>query len=83
MKSLYSNDLGNRAICLHKLGRWREAMRDYDHSISIDPTNGDLYFQRALAHYENNQLAEVPQLVLLLSLSIYHTYLSLLCFQRL
>lgn len=55
-------------MAFRKLGRCREAIKDCNRAIQIDPQNGHFYYNRALAQYDLGFYEEVPRLSVLPSL---------------
>ena len=41
---------GNRATAYYSLGRYQEALRDYDRAIALNPNNPNSYNGRALTY---------------------------------
>ena len=39
-----------KAVSFDKLGRFKEAIRDFDSVIKLDPTNANAYFNRGSAY---------------------------------
>lgn len=50
--------LHSRASLLCDLGRYDEAMKDYDEIISVEPGNVEAYYRRGLLYLENNKREE-------------------------
>ena len=42
--------LYNRAVSFDKLGRYKDAIRDFDSVLNLDPTNANAYFNRGSAY---------------------------------
>jgi tetratricopeptide (TPR) repeat protein/CheY-like chemotaxis protein len=45
-------------ITLRKQGRWEDAIKEYRQALKISPTDGNLYYNIAMAHMEGRQLLD-------------------------
>lgn len=45
-------------ITLRKQGRWEDAIKEYRQALKISPTDGNLYYNIAMAHMEGSQLLD-------------------------
>ena len=43
---------------LRKQGKWREALREYDHALELAPGDENLHYNKALAHADGSQFQE-------------------------
>lgn len=49
----------NRAMAFRKLGRFKEAIKDCNRAIQLEPENGFFYYNRALAQFDLGLYEEV------------------------
>lgn len=50
----------NRANDYARLGKYAEALTDYDAAIAIDPNDGSIYYNRALTNYNMGNFSACP-----------------------
>ncbi len=50
-------------IALRKQGKWKEALDEYNHALKIDPEDGHLYYNMAMACAEGKQFYQASEYV--------------------